>query len=39
MLNSRVLLWCGAQSMVKEVRETEVVLQNGETIPYGVCVW
>ena len=28
-----------AQSMVKEVRETEVVLQNGETVPYGVCVW
>ena len=27
------------QSMVKEVRDTELVLQNGDVLPYGVCVW
>ena len=25
--------------MVKEVRETEVELRSGDTIPYGLCVW
>lgn len=36
MVSEDGLLW---QSMVKEVRETELVLQNGETLPYGICVW
>ena len=25
--------------MVKEIRENELVLQNGDTVPYGICVW
>ncbi|EIE24104.1 mitochondrial type-II NADH dehydrogenase [Coccomyxa subellipsoidea C-169] len=25
--------------MVKEVKETELILQNGDVIPYGLCVW
>ncbi|MBI2340574.1 MAG: FAD-dependent oxidoreductase [Deltaproteobacteria bacterium] len=25
--------------LVKEVREKEIVLQDGSTIPYGLCVW
>lgn len=25
--------------MVEEVREKEIVLQNGEVVPYGICVW
>lgn len=28
-----------AQSMVKEVKDKELVLQNGDVLPYGLCVW
>ncbi|BDA46213.1 Internal alternative NAD(P)H-ubiquinone oxidoreductase A1 [Coccomyxa sp. Obi] len=27
------------KSMVKEVKEKELVLQNGDVMPYGLCVW
>lgn len=27
------------QSMVKEVKEKELILQNGDVMPYGLCVW
>ncbi|CAK0752207.1 hypothetical protein CVIRNUC_002128 [Coccomyxa viridis] len=27
------------KSMVKEVREGSLVLQNGDILPYGICVW
>ncbi|KAK9906340.1 hypothetical protein WJX75_000240 [Coccomyxa subellipsoidea] len=27
------------KSMVKEVKEKELILQNGDVMPYGLCVW
>ena len=38
-MGTGVRLWSALQSMVKEVREGSLVLQNGDTLPYGICVW